>query len=479
MRFWALVIGLIAPLTFGADPTNAPSANTLETLRPKYEAMLKEIGARFDKDLTELPPKYLKAVDAVQLDAQSKGDLQGVVAAKKESTQFALSNTVPPEDETDLAPAIKTLRGRYRQQAQQFAAKRDKDIVILVQQYCGRLAVLEKQLTIDGKIDAALGVRAEAERVKTSKEAQAAIIATYSEPAGSANPDGTAAATPPPATPPPPKSELAASLATGTVPEFGFTDGDARQKAEVLNRLAAALSTRGVRMTIGTGQIQVDSVSYDQGLPRYHCPYVPDNESGRRNKNYTLTEVTPLAALQTACAFLGVGYRLDAANHEAILVDDFATNAEWALETTAPDQILKDMATVDGKKRYVGKTVLVTGNTAATMQGLGEVSITLTNRIRLTFPRTSANIKRVGDIQTQTAAATKANRESPYARRTVEVTVMGRVTALSTSLQLTLDDCVLLDSCTGTSYGTVTTPGQRITRIDDRPTTRNIHRIGE
>ena len=113
------------------------------------------------------------------------------------------------------------------------------------------------------------------------------------------------------------------------------------------------------------------------------------------------------------------------------------------------------------------------------MQGLGDISLTLTNRVRLTFPRTAANLKKVGEIQTQSAEAVRVNRESPYSRRTVEVTVMGKVSGSSTSLQLTLEDCVVLESYNGTTYGSPVPPGQRIIRIDDHPATRNIHRIGE
>jgi len=438
-------------------------------LRSKYDAVLKDITSRYDAESAQLPAKYLKAVEAIQFDSQAKGDLQGVVAAKRESAQFALASDLPAEDGTELAPALKTIRAKYRQQVQQLAAKRDKEIVTLVQQYAARLSTMEKQLTKDGKIDEALAVHGEVERVKSSKEAQAAIIATYTEPAASAVPVASS----------PPQNELTALLAAGAVPDVTFTDNDVRQKAEVLNHLVDALSDKGVKLRLNANSIPVESITYERGVPRYHCRYVADSDFSRRRKTYTLTEASALQILQSGCALLGLGYRLRAAESEVELLDPSSPDVEWTVETTPLDQITKDLTTAEGRKRFVGRFVLTGGGVSSTGVGLNAVSITLTNHVRLAFARTPANVKKVAEVQTQNGDATRAKHESPYVRHCLEVTALGVISSQSSGTQLTLDDCALLECYAGSTYGMPASRMREPIRIDQPAANRNIRRIGE
>ncbi len=480
-----LVLGAIASLAVGGEVTNAQPGAALADLTPKYEAMLREIVARCDQGVEQLPAKYQKAVDALQLEAQGKGDLDGVLGAKAEIARFGRANSIPDEDEPDLPAAIKSLRERCRQQGAQLRLKRDKDIVTLVSQYTGRLTELEQRLTRDGKIDEASAVRAEAERVKASKEVQAAVIASYVEPVGT---DATnrlaapAADTPAPApgpAPAPAACNLAALLRSGVVSEFVITDGYPHQESEAFNRFVSLMQGRGIKLRVNSAQIQIDPYAQQQGCVQYRYRYGASYDCMRRPKTYTLANVAPLVVLQAMCGTLELGYRLDSGSGEVVLVDSTSPEAEWSFDATPHDQILKEMSTPEGRKRYGGRSLFVSGEISATGQGMNEVWINLDNRVRVPMPRTPSNLKKLADIQAQNAEVTKANRGYSNYRQFVEVTVMGKISGKSSSVGLiVLDDPIVLEVHRGGTYGgEPATP--KVIRLDDRGPRPNVRRLGE
>lgn len=160
----ALVLASLALHPGVAAPEEIPS---LDALRQDYEQALQKVQMESGVAAGKAG-QYAKALAALADKLQKDGDLEGLLAAKKEKERFDKAKQVPEETPADLPPAVAKLQTDYRKSVSQSETDRNTAILTLTGKYVARLDALKKQLTMQGQIDEALKLKAEGERAKTS-----------------------------------------------------------------------------------------------------------------------------------------------------------------------------------------------------------------------------------------------------------------------------------------------------------------------
>jgi hypothetical protein len=190
----------LAALTATAQlpaPADLPAAS-------QRQATAREAIARqADEAETALRKWYDSALDAVQKDAQAKGDLDRVLAVKQEHERAGRDLT--PEEKGALPPVMKSVRDQYDQARTQRANQNKANVTASLRAYLAALETLEKSLTQKADIDGALAVRKERTAVGEQLSAIQTAVATappVAPPPPVTPPPAVGAATPAPATPP-------------------------------------------------------------------------------------------------------------------------------------------------------------------------------------------------------------------------------------------------------------------------------------
>ena len=107
---------------------------------------------------------YVTALDALQQDATTRGDLDRVIEVKKERERA--DRPLTPEELTALAEPIRGLRLKYDQALATLANQQKMREAASIREYVGTLESLEKRLTQRSDVDSALKVRQEASEAK-------------------------------------------------------------------------------------------------------------------------------------------------------------------------------------------------------------------------------------------------------------------------------------------------------------------------
>lgn len=465
--FWlfATAAGAVAPTS-----TVAAASNSIPESKTKFDALLAAIQSRFENDTFQMAGKYGKALEALETDMQNKGDLQGVVAVRKEKALFDRDKNLPVKDAPDLPAPIAALRQKFRQQQNQIGAKCDKDVIDLFQQYTKHLGSLEIQRTKEGKIEEALAIHAELERVKQNADALTTMIDLAGKPAapekGTPRPDAPASSPAPNAG----SGLKASSLDKIILPIFSFEEsGVIYRQIDTLNRFIDAVYNQGVKIRVDANKLEIESVDHERGFPQYHARYRSySGDYSRRSRNFVLTDAPARSVLQAICACYGLGYRIDPANEEVVVLDKTDGGVEWSADTTPVELLLKDLQSISAKKPLIGKPVLVSGEVAGNVQGTSEFSIPLDNKVRLSFPKNSATVSKTAEIQGKYLDANKANRDESWEQHFVELTVLGEIAKSSGPYQIVLEKCQILECYTGTRYGSHDAPQERkVIRLGD------------
>ncbi len=165
-----------APADTAAAPENAASAadeimGIFERTREKYKEVLGEIQRAYQARVIQVQTNFLGGLETLEHGMQSKGDLMGILAVRKEKEAFQqISESPPVIRATDSPyPEVAALKKNYNQQLEGLQQDRDQEIVLRTGQYDKRLAEFERRLTQDGKIDQALLVHEERERVRAQR----------------------------------------------------------------------------------------------------------------------------------------------------------------------------------------------------------------------------------------------------------------------------------------------------------------------
>jgi hypothetical protein len=167
--FRTLFFGLLW-LAMAASITPAVGAPNLDDCKTSYTKMLQEIETESLGNLMSYPDEYLNAVETMAQAFQQKGDLEGWQAVTAEKNRFAIARTVSERDLVKEPNALRKMQLHYRESVKRTKLIRAKKIVAMTTRYIQTLENMQKKLTVDGKIEEALRVKTELQRVETSGE---------------------------------------------------------------------------------------------------------------------------------------------------------------------------------------------------------------------------------------------------------------------------------------------------------------------
>jgi hypothetical protein len=469
-----IFIGLLAAVA-GVQADSSPLSATnvvFQEAKSKYYAHLSDIQRRSAEEISQLPEKYRKSLVALENELQKQGDLQGVVAVRNEKTQFDIDKTLPEKDEPDLAPSIAGLREKYRQQRKQTEDRCNTVILELMQKYAKYLHGMEKQLTQDGQIQEALEIHGERSFITNSVEVLSEAIRFANQPAPAdkkpTRPKDTPVSVPAAATGS--CDKINTLLDATIVPLFSFEDSsDNARQIKAFNSFIAAVSEKGIKVSIVASQLDIESVVTERGCPQYRVRYrFHAGDYSKRTRHYALTEPSARSILQALCASFGLGYKIDPVDEAIVIVDKAAPGVEWTAADAPVDRIVHDMQQESGRKQWTGKPIVVRADVAGTMQGMAEVTIKLNNKVQLRLPKNSVNLAKFAEIQDQYFNANKENRDNSYEQHYVEVTVLGEIGKSAGPYLLTLEKCLILDCFAGTRYpNREAAPDRKIIRLGE------------
>lgn len=137
---------------------------TLQDLRGIYETRTAEIHAACSNALVEAVTQYGAAIASSKQAYESQGNLDGVLAAKKETDRLAIAEDVPAEDAEGLPSLILRARNSYRGACAAAEERRGRALIDLTQAYASRLEAIEKEHVRERDLQAALAVREERQR---------------------------------------------------------------------------------------------------------------------------------------------------------------------------------------------------------------------------------------------------------------------------------------------------------------------------
>lgn len=165
---------VVAPPLFSADP-ELGGRERLAALRAQFEELKPDVTAAQRR----LDERYLGEMIALEKKAQDAGNLDLVVAAKKEAEEF--KNRKGPAPESKFAE-LGRLRKVYADESARILREEMEGVTTLVKGYRTKLLELQRELTQAGEIDAALKVQEEVKRLDR-EEPLAVAEATAPDPA--------------------------------------------------------------------------------------------------------------------------------------------------------------------------------------------------------------------------------------------------------------------------------------------------------
>ena len=152
-------------LTVAFRPTLA-AEQTLDSLKETYETEVQKIGDAHEVKLKGLLDAYGRSLDkAIEL-LREEGDPDPVLVASAERIRFQQERTVPKPTADDLPKMLQDIQSKYHDTVKAAEVEKGRSFVGLTEKYVTALDRLMRQRTNENKLDLALNVKAEKERVE-------------------------------------------------------------------------------------------------------------------------------------------------------------------------------------------------------------------------------------------------------------------------------------------------------------------------
>lgn len=145
----------------------------LKALRTKYDDYMVAIQTNAAQSLTKWPQAYRDELKRVEQKQREGGNLEGVLAIRKEIERFDKEKQLPDESLSEIA-GLKELQLKWRKMPAVIEIERNRRIVALSQSYRANLEEAKKKLTMQGKLELAIEAKNEIDRVRTSAPVTAA-----------------------------------------------------------------------------------------------------------------------------------------------------------------------------------------------------------------------------------------------------------------------------------------------------------------
>jgi len=152
----------------------AKPKSDLARLTKVYNDQLGRIEAKYAEQEKGWRAEYVKALRTFQQQMQEAGNLDGLVAAKKEIDRFQLAGTISDADLAVVSAELAALQMRYRDMGNEHSVDEAEETIALSEKYTEHLGSLRVSLTKAGKIELALAVDKEMKRVEGSPQVASA-----------------------------------------------------------------------------------------------------------------------------------------------------------------------------------------------------------------------------------------------------------------------------------------------------------------
>ena len=142
-----------------ADAVKQEQAADLKMEIERQAAARAAVDAEFKGRMETLKKWYPTALDALEKEATARGNLEDVLAIKKERER--MDRALTTEERLSLIDSIKAVRQKYEQGLATLATQQRTREIASIREYVQTLQALQKKLTTHGDIESALGVRKE------------------------------------------------------------------------------------------------------------------------------------------------------------------------------------------------------------------------------------------------------------------------------------------------------------------------------
>lgn len=137
--------------------------------------------------MSDLQKAYREALARLQKSYSKEGNLDSLLAVKRESEKFAESPVIPSAPDGKALDRVQSLQAALIRKAAEAKRRRSTSLIALTDLYDDALEDMQKDLTRQHKIEDALAVKEERNRVTESERVKAAYeLAAESEPKPSA-----------------------------------------------------------------------------------------------------------------------------------------------------------------------------------------------------------------------------------------------------------------------------------------------------
>jgi hypothetical protein len=138
----------------------------LDALRSVFSNSMEVIEKDYSKSADKHMEQYRNALDRLQKDQTRRGDLEGLIATRDESKRFEKEKTLPGPPLSNHPRALSSLQSGFRKAMTQTQRKRHERTTVLMKRYLQKLGTLMKSLVRQEKLDRAIVIQAEAEKIK-------------------------------------------------------------------------------------------------------------------------------------------------------------------------------------------------------------------------------------------------------------------------------------------------------------------------
>jgi len=160
------VLLLLAVLSGGQSSVVHAAEPTLDSLKQTYEAEVQKIQKSHGQKLKGLLDAYGMSLDKAIEILRKEGDPDPVLTANAEKMRFEEGRTVPNLPADDLPKTLQAVQAKYHEAVRAAQVERGRRLTGLTKRYIAALDRLMRNLTNEDRLDLAVNVKAEKERVE-------------------------------------------------------------------------------------------------------------------------------------------------------------------------------------------------------------------------------------------------------------------------------------------------------------------------
>jgi hypothetical protein len=165
-----LLIALVMVATAGMARGEESTSNELARLQATYDTELVKIKTDIKRRQEEFVQKYEAATGVLEQGAKQAGILEKLLAVRKERERFAAGKKVEEADYCTAYPDLLKVQKVFKTGIAGLHMEQARSIVVLAEKYAASLERLKTRLTREGKIDAALSVKQNADDLQKRQE---------------------------------------------------------------------------------------------------------------------------------------------------------------------------------------------------------------------------------------------------------------------------------------------------------------------